>query len=182
MKKTFLFCSALLTAFPLLAQNLIKDPDINAKPLSPEFRICEDRQLGTLTQFIEQSTWNRCLKLELKKYNQAKNGRRTYALGVLMGGDKKTPGFAVKPDCTYHFSVEVKGKGTRAMFGVREYGKNYQAKKEQVCTSFRFRKTGPFIPVLSSRQQKPLVPHLNCSSGVMTAFLRTLPKSREIIF
>ena len=69
MTKTFLFfCSTLLAAFPLAAQNLIKDPDINQKTLSPEFRICEVSSLGTLTQFVEPSTWNRCLKLELKKY------------------------------------------------------------------------------------------------------------------
>ncbi|MBR2425753.1 MAG: hypothetical protein IKB16_03330 [Lentisphaeria bacterium] len=119
-----------LSGMTLTAQNLIKDPDINKKPLSSEFRICEDTKIGTLTQFVEDYTWNHCLKLELKKYSTPKNGRRSYALGVLMGGDKKTPGFAVKPDCTYHFSVEVKGKGNKAMFNVREYGKNYHKKKK----------------------------------------------------
>ena len=118
-----------LAGMTLTAQNLIKDPDINKKPLSSEFRICEDTKIGTLTQFVEDYTWNHCLKLELKKYNTSQNGRRSYALGVLMGGDKKIPGFAVKPDCTYHFSVEVKGKGNKAMFNVREYGKNYHKKK-----------------------------------------------------
>ena len=152
MKKYFsLLFSTLLLCPVLSGKNLIKDPDVNAKPLSQEFRICEDRHLGTLTQFIEPSTWNRCLKLELKKYNQAKNGRRTYALGVLMGGGKKAPGFAVKPDCTYHFSVEVKGKGTRAMFGVREFGKNYQKKTRASLHVIQLQKdwtvyTGTFKP------------------------------------
>ena len=140
-----------LSGAVLSAQNLIKDPDINTKPLSPEFRICEDSKRGTLTQFVEDSTWNHCLKLELKNYKVDKNGRKSYALGVLMGGDKKTPGFSVKPDCTYHFSVEVKGKGNRAMFEFREYGKKYSAKKRASIHVIRIQKdwtvyTGTFKP------------------------------------
>ena len=152
MKK--LLIALLFSCLPgvfLSAQNLIKDPDVHQKPLSPEFRICEDVSTGTLTQFVEEYTWNHCLKLELKKYSAPKNGRRAYALGVLMGGDKKTPGFAVKPNCTYHFSVEVKGQGNRAMFNVREYGKKYYAKKRPSLHTIKLQKdwtvyTGTFKP------------------------------------
>ena len=73
MKK--LLIALLLNCLPgvfLSAQNLIKDSDVNKKPLSPEFRICEDTSTGTLTQFVEEYTWNHCLKLELKKYSAPK--------------------------------------------------------------------------------------------------------------
>ena len=158
MKKLFLFFSStLLTVLPLAAQNLIKDPDINQKTLSPEFRICEVSSQGTLTQFIEPSTWNRCLKLELKKYHVAKNGRKSYALGVLMGGNKKLTGFPVKPGHTYHFSIEVRGQANRAMFGFREYGKNYSAKKRASIHVIRVQKdwtvyTGSFKPTAKAER------------------------------
>ena len=147
---TGMFLCFLSGAF-LSAQNLIKDPDINAKPLSSEFRICEDSKRGTLTQFVEDSTWNHCLKLELKNYKVDKNGRKSYALGVLMGGSKKSPGFAVKPGHSYHFSIEVKGRGNRAMLNFWEYGKKYSAKKRASIHVIRIQKdwtvyTGTFTP------------------------------------
>ena len=51
-------------------QNLIKDADVNIKPMSKEFKPSEDKSQGTLELFTEDATWNQCLKLELKKFGQ----------------------------------------------------------------------------------------------------------------
>ena len=70
-------------------QNLIKDSDVNIKPLSKEFKLSEDKSQGTLELFTEDSTWNQCLRLELKKYGQHEDVYSSN-LGVMIGGDAKT--------------------------------------------------------------------------------------------
>lgn len=132
MKKRYLYAalSALLLPGMLGAANLIKDADVNKTPMSPDFSICENPALGTLSVFEENATWNRCLKLELKKYSTLRNGKKGYNVGVLLGGEAKKPGFPVKPSTTYRFAVDIKGTAPRVMFNYREWGKKRYTKRK----------------------------------------------------
>ena len=127
--KNHLFSMIALLAVSLNAQNLIKDPEIDLTPLSSEFRLCEDTRQGTLSQFVEDATWNRCLKLELVRYHVNEQGKRSVNLGVLLGGEGKKAGIPCKPDTTYSFSLEIKGTANRSMINFREWDKNGKGKK-----------------------------------------------------
>ena len=102
------------------AENLIRDSDVNVKPLSREFRLSEDPSQGTLELFTEDSTWNQCLKLELNKFGQ-NNDKFCSNLGVMIGGDAETAGFPCKPDTKYNFSLEAKGTATQLLMLFREW-------------------------------------------------------------
>ncbi len=118
VKKILFF---LLIAFTVsFAQNLIKDPDVNLQPLSPEFRISEDKVLGTVESFTENYTWNKCIKVELKKFRENK-GFYSSNVGVTIGGDAKTIGFPCKPGTKYNFSLEAKGTATQILLLYSEW-------------------------------------------------------------
>jgi hypothetical protein len=104
-----------------LCGNKIKDFEVENPKLLPEFRLAERTQ-GNLTQFTEDATWNKCLKLELSEfYIDPQTHKKLVNLGVMLGGDSGGCGFPCKPDTTYKFSVEVKGSANRAMINFLEW-------------------------------------------------------------
>ncbi|MBO4511883.1 MAG: hypothetical protein J5746_03880 [Victivallales bacterium] len=125
-KVLFVLC---LLAFCAFAQNLIKDADVNIKPLSQEFKPSEDKSQGTLELFTEDATWNQCLKLELKKFGQSGDVYSSN-FGVTIGGDAKTYGFPCKPGAKYNFSLEAKGTATQILLLYKEWDDKGKATKK----------------------------------------------------
>lgn len=120
MKKYLLYCFVLLASV-LSAQNIIKDADCNENPLSQEFGQAGVTSQASLSQYIEDKTWNRCLKFELKSYHILKDGKKFVNTDVRIGGNKKLYGFACKPDTTYKFSFDLKGDTNRCMVNFFEW-------------------------------------------------------------
>ena len=112
----FLFCG-LLSAD---AQNLIRDPDCDRRNAG-ELAIIEGAKQGTLTHFEENLTWNHCWKLEIRQYKTDAEGRRSINLCARIGAGEKQHGFPCEPDTIYSFSLEIKGKASRAMIGFYEW-------------------------------------------------------------
>lgn len=117
------WCCLLLSSSIVLlhAENLIKDPDCNADPMSQEFAIVEGKAQGKVSLFVEDATWNHCLKFELIKYDMDGKGGKTVNTGVRFGGNNELYGFPCEPDTTYKFSVEIKGTASRAMINFIEW-------------------------------------------------------------
>jgi len=108
-------------ALPVKAQNMIVDSDCDKNPEAGESSIAEGAQQGKLTQFVEDATWNRCLKFELTDFSTDKDGKRRVNTGLRIGGTKKLFGFPCKPETTYKFSLEIKGDAPRAMLDAYEW-------------------------------------------------------------
>ena len=69
MNKNVLLSVLTALVLPLAAQNIVKDADCNENPLSQEFGQAGVTSQASLSQYIEDKTWNRCLKFELKSYH-----------------------------------------------------------------------------------------------------------------
>ncbi len=108
--KTSIASFALFCSFLACAQtpNLIKNPDFDRK-LDGEFRY--DATTGAMRRsiFTEDRTWNKCLKVEALKYKEDKKLGKVFYTAIRLGGDGKAPGFEVKPNTIYTYSVELKG-------------------------------------------------------------------------
>ena len=59
--------------------------------------------------FTEDRTWNKCLKIESMKYTDNKQLGKVFYTAIRFGGNGKTPGFEVKPNTIYSYSIELKG-------------------------------------------------------------------------
>lgn len=119
MKKLF-SAAVLFSGITLCAGNLILDPECDKFP-SPEAGLMEGAKTGKLSQFIEDRTWNRCLKMELLRYESNTPGKRKASLSMRLGGRGKVYGFPVKPDTVYNFSFEAKGNAHRVLSGFYEW-------------------------------------------------------------
>ena len=130
MKNPFL--SLAFLSFSLCgADNLIRNPEVDGDAWQTEFRPMEGKNQIELIQFIEDSTWNRCLKMELKEYRIDPEGLKHVGAGVMLGGEAKKPGFPCKPDTLYEFKFELKGDAERAMINFYEWdgGGKYRKQK-----------------------------------------------------
>ena len=108
--KAYIALCAFMCSFLLSAQsaNLIRNPDFERK-LDDECRHETDPGVMKKTIFTEDRTWNRCLKIEAVKYREDKKLGKVFYSVIRLGGDGKTPGFAVKPNTIYSYSIELKG-------------------------------------------------------------------------
>ena len=97
----------LIGSLPVSAQNpnLIVNSDFD-KPLDRECRY--DAAPGTIDMqiFTEDRTWNRCLKIGLLRYAENKDGKAVNA-SVRIGGNERDPGFPVKPNTIYSYSLVI---------------------------------------------------------------------------
>ncbi len=123
MKKWFLFMVIAVFTVISAAENLILNPEFDGDSWNREIRAAEVKSEIEVSQFIEESTWNRCVKMELKKYSVQKNGNRSVGSGVLIGKDGKNDGFVCKPDTLYEFKFELKGNAKRAMVNWYQWDK-----------------------------------------------------------
>jgi len=102
-----------------LVGNRIVDSDIDATPLSGEFRLVEGVKRGTLEQVTEDLTWNKALKMTLTEIETNAAGRCSANVCLLAGG-QGPKGFSVTPGAKYAFSFEAKGRAPRLIVGWRE--------------------------------------------------------------
>ena len=108
MKRIFTLI-ATAGAITASAGNLIKNSDGDAKNYRIEYRSTASSKHMTLSKFIEDLTWNNCIKLKIDKFY----GDKKVNGGVMCGGEKTIAGFPVKPNTVYKFSIEIKGTGSR---------------------------------------------------------------------
>ena len=128
-KKLFALTMATVSLFG--ADNQIRNPECDGDKWQTEFRTAEMKNQIELTQFVEDSTWNRCLKLTLKDYFIGKDGFKHVNAGVMLGGDAKKPGFPCKPDTVYEFKFELKGTAERAMVNFYQWDSKGKIKKQR---------------------------------------------------
>lgn len=129
--KRILFALGLTAVSLFGADNLIRNPEVDGDGWQKEFRIGEGKNQVELTQFVEDSTWNRCLKMTLKNYYISKDGFKSVGAGVILGGDGKKPGFPCKPDTVYAFKFELKGDAERCMLNYYQWDSKGKAQKKQ---------------------------------------------------
>jgi len=87
----------------LSASECIKNGSFEDSEVKDYFLSQGDKYV-TESLYIENLTWNKCLRLEL---NELKNDE--VGVNILFGKSEKKTGFIAKPDCTYEFSFEMKG-------------------------------------------------------------------------
>ncbi len=91
--------------------SLIRNPDLNL-PFDGEYSMLSHNDCVELSLFTEPASWNKCARLEIRKY--AYDGDfRTINGHMLIGGKKGLPGFKVKPDTVYTYTLSIKGQGER---------------------------------------------------------------------
>lgn len=131
MQKFLLYAIMFLTVFTTnAADNLIHNSDLNA-PLAPEYSLYATPGHMKLDIFTEDSTWNKCAKLEILNFIE-KDGIKDINGGFTIGGDKNKFGFSAKPDTTYAFAFELKGNAQRAFcagVGWNEKSKYHEMQK-----------------------------------------------------
>ena len=104
--------------------NVLLDGECDQEALLSEYKIIEGPSgHGRLSQFIEDATWNRCLKMELQKYFVNEKGEKSVNFGIRLGGDADGDGFPCKPDTRYEFKLEIRGKAPRAMLNFYTWNK-----------------------------------------------------------
>ena len=163
----------MLLGTALNANNLIMDPDCD-HPEQGELAISEGKQQGTLIHFEENLSWNRCWKLELKRYTIRANGNKTVNLCVRIGGNKKQSGFPCAPNTVYSFSLEIKGNAPRAMLDSmngtmpKKPISATEKKQNPPSTYLNRSRNGRSTGGPSKQVRRQNVPHCVYSSGVMT--------------
>ena len=92
-----------------------------AEPLvDADYSKCEKSLAGVQTNggkasvFVEQGNWNRCGRLEIVNATTNAQGGVTLCASAWIGCEGTANGFAVKPDTSYRFSVEVRGEAPKA--------------------------------------------------------------------
>ena len=75
-----------LLACCLAAVNLVSDFEVDTSPIPGEFRLGGDKDEGSLVRYEEDLTWNRCLRLDFKKYGVGKSGKRFINIWAMIGG------------------------------------------------------------------------------------------------
>ena len=112
MKTANMALSVLMASIAISAYgafNLVKDADVNQRPLSPEFRLFGSAKQGSISAYEEESTWNRCARLELTQCDVNAAGVTNVSLGLQVGGDGKHVGFPVRGGSKYRFAFEMRG-------------------------------------------------------------------------
>ncbi|MFA6724631.1 MAG: hypothetical protein WCS95_08165, partial [Lentisphaeria bacterium] len=96
--------SVILFAFSLCASdNLLSNGDFELDNFRQELSFAWPSGSIAASHLQEDASWNRCLKLEIKKIESG-------AAHLLLGSADNAPGLPVKPNSTYRYSVELRGK------------------------------------------------------------------------
>ena len=70
---------------------------------------------GKVSVFTEDKSWNRCLKIEVAKFDKSVN------LYPYIGRTRNQAGIELKPDTVYDFSLEIKGNAPGFSIGIIEF-------------------------------------------------------------
>ena len=107
MKK--ILTSALFAAvLGLFGENLVKEGDFSRLKNLDGFAMTNGA--GKISLFTEDYTWNKCAKLEITKVVKTAHKTEMTAACGWIGCHSRNAGFVVKPNTTYRFSVELKGR------------------------------------------------------------------------
>ena len=108
---------AILFTLSATAANLLTNGDFNGKDMYADFVYKSTHGQLKLTDFTEDMTWNKCLKVELVKLRELKDGTKLLTCDLIFG--KK--GYAVDADAVYNFNFDFKGNMQVSIF-VNCYG------------------------------------------------------------
>ncbi|MFA6930734.1 MAG: sugar-binding protein [Lentisphaeria bacterium] len=128
MKKVIVSIVLLFCCAYLGANNLLRHGSFDGDASIAEFRT----NGGKFSLFTEELTWNRCGKLEIDRVYESADETK-HAASVWIGADGKLPGFPVKPETKYQFSIEIRGEvaGSASISAVCWHGddiwKDYKA-------------------------------------------------------
>lgn len=115
------------------AANLVPDGDFSAAEAG-KIKWCR-LEAGRFLLFTEDSTWNKCGKLEITKVVTNGNGIVSSAHAVI-GHDGTKSGFAVKPNTTYDFSVDLRGGASSANINILEFtGDDFYRDRRRIKTT-----------------------------------------------
>ncbi len=113
MRKSLLLVFAVV--FACTAQeNLLTNGGFDDKRIDVEMFADSTPETFELKPFIEDRTWNKCLRVELKKLTVMPDGSRRLYLFMHFGRTGKQPGFKAKPDTSYQFSFDIMGDAPNA--------------------------------------------------------------------
>lgn len=126
MKCCFL-SAAVLSGFALpAAQNLIVNGDMSdTAKFALECRT-DTGKTGKLTLFSEDLTWNKCGRLEVVAVEKSSAGSDVINANAWIGRNDKgdLPGFCVKPNATYSFSIDLRGTPRRVRVAARTWSED----------------------------------------------------------
>ena len=130
------FLAAAFASFGLgAAENLVPGGDFT-EAKKGKIDWCR-REGGAFSLFTEDYTWNNCGKLEIREtYTNGVTRKR--AASVTIGRDGKFNGFAVKPDTTYDFSIDLRGGGgvgAARVHALAWHGDDYWKDRKSVKTT-----------------------------------------------
>lgn len=121
------------------AQNLILNGDMADEAKFAAECVTDGNKTGRLTLFSEDLTWNKCGKLEVVEVmrNEAKGSAVINAnawIGMTLGS--RLPGFKVRPNTTYEFSIDLRGTPERVRVGARTFigDDNWQGAENRLTT------------------------------------------------
>ena len=103
---------AILFTLSAPAVNLLTNGDFNGKDMYADFVYKSTHGQLKLTDFTEDMTWNKCLKVELVKLRELKDGTKLLTSDLIFG--KK--GYAVDADAIYNFNFDFKGNMQVSIF------------------------------------------------------------------
>jgi len=144
-----------LVAGSASAANLILDPGVDEKELSPEFQLQENKGegQGKVTRFEEDFVWNGCAKLEVVDFGLAdrppagKKEGQSKRLGIALTiGGKDGKGFPVEPGAKLVFSYLIRGTAYDAV-GNLIYWDTRGGRHELKTSVNRFRVSKDWMPV-----------------------------------
>jgi len=129
MNKVRQTISILIFAFGLslsAADNLILNGDMgNEAKFDQECRSDGD-ETGKLTLFAEDLTWNKCGRLEVVGTKKSAAGTDEINANAWIGlnAEGRLPGFFVKPNATYEFSIDLRGTPERVRVAAKTWSQD----------------------------------------------------------
>ena len=105
------------------AQNLILNGDMADAARFAQECVTDGGKTGALTLFSEDLTWNKCGKLEVVKVEKSKEGNDVINANAWIGmtPGSKLPGFKVRPNTTYEFSIDLRGTPKHVRVAARTF-------------------------------------------------------------
>jgi len=105
------------------AQNLILNGDMADAAKFAQECVTDGGKTGALTLFSEDLTWNKCGKLEVVKVEKSKEGNDVINANAWIGmtPGSKLPGFKVRPNTTYEFSIDLRGTPKHVRVAARTF-------------------------------------------------------------
>ncbi len=106
------------------AQNLVLNGDMADEAKFAAECVTDGDRTGRLSLFSEDLTWNKCGRLEVAEVrrSESKNSAVVNAnawIGMTPGSG--LPGFKVRPNTTYEFSIDLRGTPKRVRVGARTF-------------------------------------------------------------